>query len=87
MNDSKVLKEANSIPDIIYNFNKVNNNPYEDIKNIILDKKIKLIVTIARGTSDCAALYASYLVAKSLGIPTYSMPPSLITKLASNNSG
>ena len=79
MSTNIVLKEANSIADIISNFNKEDNNPYKDIKKIILDKKIKLIVTIARGTSDCAALYASYLFAKSLGLPTYSLPPSLIT--------
>ena len=32
-----------------------------------------------RQTSDCAALYASYMFAKYLGLPTYSMPPSIIT--------
>ena len=42
-------------------------------------KKIKYIVTVARGTSDCAALYASYLFAKKLGLTTYSLPPSIIT--------
>ena len=34
---------------------------------------------MARGTSDCAALYLSYMFAKYLGLPTYSMPPSIIT--------
>ena len=42
-------------------------------------KKIQYIATVARGTSDCAALYASYMFAKYLGLPTYSMPPSIIT--------
>ena len=76
---SKVLEEASSVAQIIELFNKEDQNPYKDIKKIILDKKIKLIVTVARGTSDCAALYASYLFAKSLGLPTYSLPPSQIT--------
>ena len=76
---SKVLEEASSVAQIIEQFNKEDQNPYKDIKKIILDKKIKLIVTVARGTSDCAALYASYLFAKSLGLPTYSLPPSQIT--------
>ena len=40
MNTSKVLKEANSIPETIYNFNKENNNPYEDIKKSILTLKL-----------------------------------------------
>ena len=76
---SKILEEANSIADKIEIFNQNDHNPYNDIKKIILDKKITLIVTVARGTSDCAALYASYLFAKFLGLPTYSLPPSQIT--------
>ena len=76
---SKILEEANSIADKIEIFNQNDHNPYNDIKKIILDKKITLIVTVARGTSDCAALYASYLLAKFLGLPTYSLPPSQIT--------
>ena len=75
----KVLEEAKSIPNIINFFNEKDQNPHKDIKKIILNKKIKLIVTIARGSSDCSALYASYLFAKFLGLPTYSPPPSLIT--------
>ena len=76
---SKILEEALSVGSIIEVFNKEDRNPYNDIKKIILDRKIKLFVTVARGTSDCAALYASYLFAKSLGLPTYSLPPSQIT--------
>ena len=59
-------------------------NPYENIAKLINQKKIKYVVTIARGTSDCAALYSSYIFAKHLGLPTYSMPPSIITLEQSN---
>ena len=76
---SLVLDEALSIPIIIDDFSKVDKNPYENIAKLINQKKIKYIVTIARGTSDCAALYSSYIFAKYLGLPTYSMPPSIIT--------
>ena len=76
---SKILEEASSISEKIEIFNQDDQNPYNDVRKIILDKKIKLIVTVARGTSDCAALYASYLFAKYLGLPTYSLPPSQIT--------
>ena len=79
MYKSLVLNEALSIPFIIENFSKIDDNPYQDIANLIKQKKIRYIVTIARGTSDCAALYASYIFAKYLGLPTYSMPPSIIT--------
>ena len=79
MVNSLVLNEALSIPNIIDNFCSIDNNPYENIAELINKNKIKYVVTIARGTSDCAALYSSYLLAKHLGIPTYSMPPSIIT--------
>ena len=79
MFNSLVLEEALSIPTIIDQFSNIDNNPYDSIAKLINQKKIKYIVTIARGTSDCAALYSSYIFAKHLGLPTYSMPPSIIT--------
>ena len=84
MNTSKVLEEAKSIAEKITIFNQSDENPYDQISKKILDKSIKHIVTIARGTSDCAALYASYLFAKVLGLTTYSLPPSIITLENSN---
>ncbi len=77
--NSLVLKEALSIPEKIYTFNKNDLNNYKEVVKLINTKKIKYIVTIARGSSDCVALYASYIFAKYLGLPTYSMPPSIIT--------
>ncbi len=79
MVNSLVLDEALSIPNIIDDFSQVDKNPYENISKLINQKKIKYVVTIARGTSDCAALYSSYMFAKHLGLPTYSLPPSIIT--------
>ena len=79
MHNSTVLNEALSIPHKINNFALNDNNNYSNISKIISEKKIQYIVTVARGTSDCAALYASYMFAKYLGLPSYSMPPSIIT--------
>ena len=79
---SLVLQEALSIPSVIDKFISLDNNPYLEIANLINNKKIKYIVTVARGTSDCAALYSSYIFAKYLGLPTYSMPPSIITPVS-----
>ena len=79
MVNSLVLDEALSIPTIIGQFSNIDDNPYGSIAQLISQKKIKYVVTIARGTSDCAALYSSYIFAKHLGLPTYSMPPSIIT--------
>ena len=84
MSTIKVLEEAKSIPEKISIFNQSDENPYDQISKKILDKSIKHIVTIARGTSDCAALYTSYLIAKALGLTTYSLPPSIITLENSN---
>jgi len=75
----KVLEEACSIAERIAIFNQKDDNPYHLIAKNISDKKIKHIVTVARGTSDCVALYASYLFAKTIGLTTYSLPPSIIT--------
>jgi len=79
VSSSKVLEEACSIAERIAIFNQKDDNPYHLIAKNISDKKIKHIVTVARGTSDCVALYASYLFAKTLGLTTYSLPPSIIT--------
>ena len=79
MTNSLVLNEALSIPSVIGKFAFSDKNPYQEITDLINQKKIKYIVTIARGTSDCAALYSSYIFAKYLGLPSYSMPPSIIT--------
>ena len=79
MTNSLVLNEALSIPSVIGKFAFSDKNPYQKITDLINQKKIKYIVTIARGTSDCAALYSSYIFAKYLGLPSYSMPPSIIT--------
>ena len=72
MVNSLVLEEALSIPTIIDQFSNIDDNPYDSIAQLINQKKIKYVVTIARGTSDCAALYSSYIFAKYLGLPTYS---------------
>ncbi len=79
MNNSIVLNESLSIPERINNFAQTDKNKYDSVAKLISEKKIQYIVTVARGTSDCAALYASYMFAKYLGLPTYSMPPSIIT--------
>ena len=84
MNKSIVLTEALSIPERINNFGFNDYNKYSNISKLISNKKIQFVVTVARGTSDCVALYASYIFAKYLGLPTYSMPPSIITLEKSN---
>ena len=78
-NNSDVLIESLSIPEKLSYFNGSDKNNYEILAKKFREKKFKHIVTVARGTSDCAALFASYVFAKYLGLTTYSLPPSLIT--------
>tara|TARA_B110000438_G_scaffold295041_1_gene337427 strand:+ start:1742 stop:2779 length:1038 start_codon:yes stop_codon:yes gene_type:complete len=78
-NNSQVLIESLSIPEKLSYFNENDKNNYEVLAKKFREKKIKHIVTVARGTSDCAALFVSYVFAKNLGLTTYSLPPSLIT--------
>ena len=79
IDNSLLLKEALSIPSCINKFVNNDLNNYDEIAELIKKKKFKFIVTVARGSSDCAALFGSYIFAKYLGLPTYSMPPSIIT--------
>ena len=79
MVDSIVLEEATNISKSVEDFNIEDKNDYRKVSDLFINKKIKHIVTIARGSSDSVAMYASYLIAKTLGITTYSLPPSLIT--------
>ena len=79
MVNSIVLDEALNISQNIENFNTEDKNDYRKVSNLLINKKIKHIVTIARGSSDSVALFASYLIAKTLGLTSYSLPPSIIT--------
>ena len=78
-NKSKVYQEAISIPEKIINFLENDNNNYKSISNHLLSKSINNVVTVARGSSDNAALYSSYLITRYTGLPVSSFPPSLIT--------
>ena len=42
-------------------------------------RDIRLIVTLARGSSDNAVTFFGYLAGRYLGLPVASLPPSLFT--------
>ena len=50
MFNSLVLQESLSIPSVIGKFAFADKNPYDKISDLINQKKIKYIVTVARGT-------------------------------------
>ena len=41
MNNSLVLTEALSVPNIIQEFSRIDKNPYKEIANLVSQKKIK----------------------------------------------
>lgn len=49
------------------------------LAHILAAARPRLAVTVARGSSDHAANYLAYLVMQKLGIPTVSLPLSLLT--------
>ena len=55
MSSSQVLSEALSIPNKINHFILNDKNNYQEISSLISEKKIDYVVTVARGTSECAA--------------------------------
>jgi fructoselysine-6-P-deglycase FrlB-like protein len=74
LNKFKVYQEAISIPEKIINFLEDDNNNYKSISNHLLSKSINNVVTVARGSSDNAALYSSYLITRYTGLPVFSFP-------------
>jgi glutamine---fructose-6-phosphate transaminase (isomerizing) len=50
-----------------------------DTRARIRNRPPRLVLFVARGTSDHAALYASYLVQTGLGVPAASASPSVVT--------
>ena len=66
MKNSKVLQEALEVSDAIENFNNNDKNEYNKIGSLINKKKIKHLVTVARGSSDSAALFHHMYLLKHL---------------------
>ena len=57
MSSSQVLSEALSIPNKINHFSLNDKNNYQEISNLISEKKIDYVVTVARGTSDLSLIH------------------------------
>ncbi len=53
---------------------------FESAKEAIQGKQFKMVLLVARGSSDHAALYARYLFEIVLGIPVILAAPSVLTK-------
>ncbi len=52
------------------------------VAGALRDRAPRSIITLARGSSDNAVTFFSYLAAQTLGLPVASLPPSLLTVYA-----
>ena len=74
---SQMSLEAQQAPDVIGRQLLENQDILAALQYQHLCRPFRMIVTCARGSSDHAASYGQYLCATELGIPSWSLPPSL----------
>lgn len=79
---SMMLQEACEAPERVQHALSMDDDLYRSLAAKLQALSPSLVATIARGSSDHAANYASYLIPLCLGIPVASLPPSLISILA-----
>ena len=76
---SLALHEIHAAPEAVRNMLAVNRPVFPALAKRLRALKPRAVVTIARGSSDHAALYFKYLCEIKLGIPVASLGPSLAT--------
>ena len=74
-----MLAEAMESPDMVTRQLIENQGIWQEICQRMRSEKITMVGTIARGSSDHAALFAKYLSEIELGLPTTSINPSVVT--------
>jgi glutamine---fructose-6-phosphate transaminase (isomerizing) len=82
MNDipnSTMLQEIRQQPDVLERTLTAELAAAERLKRVFASKKPRLIVLVARGTSDNAAQFARYLLEITTGIPVSLAAPSVLT--------
>jgi len=76
---SQVLQEISAAPEAVRAMLAVNRSIFPVIGKRLRDLKPRAVVTIARGSSDHAAMYFKVLCEICVGIPVSSLGPSLAT--------
>lgn len=76
-----MLREAQESPDLIRQILKSNNDEYAECGRQLRELDPSNVITIARGSSDNAASYASYLIPLCTGKVVASLAPSIVTVL------
>lgn len=76
---SKLLIEVNQAPQQVAMHLQMQEARYIELIDHLKQKKIRQLITVARGSSDHAAAYLAYLCMIKLGIVATSLPMSLAT--------
>ena len=76
---SRMLEEIRQQPEALEHTLTAELGPVERFKKIVSQKRPRLIVLAARGTSDNAALFGRYLLEVTTGIPVSLAAPSIYT--------
>ncbi|MED7819282.1 MULTISPECIES: SIS domain-containing protein [unclassified Francisella] len=84
MSETLMYQEASSSFEKVANQLSLNQEIVKNIVRQLKEKKIKRIITIARGSSDCVANFAKYLFETQLGFSVSSLPPSITTIYGKN---
>lgn len=76
---TQMEQEAKQAPYVIAAALKQNNDLFQEISQRLAREKLQFAVTIARGSSDHAALFAKYVIETQLKLITASFSPSIET--------
>src|SRR5690349_2244036 len=79
MSVSKMLEEVRQQPDALQRTLKNELGRNRELSRLIVERKPRFIVLVARGTSDNAAQFGRYLLEITTGIPVSLSAPSIFT--------
>ncbi|RDI94969.1 SIS domain-containing protein [Meiothermus sp. QL-1] len=77
--ETKMLREAQEAPAVVERALRENQSEVEHLAAFLRRHPPPFVLTVARGSSDHAALYGKYLVETRLGRACASVPPSVYT--------
>ncbi len=82
--ETKMFREAHQAPTVVERLLKENKNEAEQLAGFLRRNPPPFALTVARGSSDHAALYGKYLIESLLGIVCSSAIPSVTTVYGAN---
>src|SRR3569832_2238988 len=84
MSASKMLEEVRQQPYALQRTLKSELSRFKELQRLVAGKKPRLLVLVARGTSDNAAQFGRYLLEITTGIPVSLSAPSIFTMYKAN---